>query len=138
MASDPSITNLVVVPEDNDLYRAVNPNPKSSHFRSDGTLSSTLFSNTNKTDSMLVDWSAKTTPLETRDRNINWSVDFVVAITAGLCYELGQTVEPKSIDEWDYTRTPPRPPNPAHCNVTGKKNLKTKEMFLERCRKIMV
>lgn len=137
MASESSTANTVSVPGDDDLYRAVNPNPNAYHVRNDGTLSSALFSNSNKTDSMSVDWSAKSTPLETRDRNI-WDIEYVVAITASLCYELGQTVDYTPIDDWDYTRNPPRPPNPAHCDVRGKKNPKTKEMFLERCRKVMV
>lgn len=137
MVQESSSGNDVSIPGDDDLYRAANPDPKSSHFRSDGTLSSVLFSNTNKTDAMSVDWSAKTTPLETRDRT-NWDVDFVVAVKASVYYEFGQSVEYSPIRDWDYTRKPPRPPNPAHCDVWGKKNTKTREIFLEHSQRIVV
>ena len=85
---------------------------------------------------MSIDWSDMSTPLETRDWK-GWDIDFVVAITAGLCYELGQTVEPEPTD-WDYTRNPPLAPNPAHCNVRGSKSPKIKEIFLEACSKVSV
>ena len=128
----------MVIPTDDDLYRAVNPHPDAHHLRDDGTLSSTLFQNTNQTDKMSVDWSAKCTPKETRDRAL-WDIDFVVAITAGIFYELDQTVEFTPVKEWDRTRNPPRPPNPAHCDVIGSKNnVKRREMFLDHSRTIYI
>ena len=86
---------------------------------------------------MSVDWSAKSTPEETRDRN--WDIDFVVAVTAYVFYGEAQTVEFTPVEDWDYTRTPPRPPNPAHCDVIGSKNnVKRRELFLALSRRIYI
>lgn len=114
---------------DEEFYRAINPK---AHLRNDGQLSSNAFQNTSHTNGMSVDWATRSTPKKTRDR-MGYKIEFVAAISAGLCYDSQQRIKYWPI-EGDPAQVPPVAENRAHCEVIGHKATLIREALLAGCR----